>query len=215
MSGRAWLTKSEVNSLYYDTVGGEIVFVTEARAGFHPDAVANLLSSYAAMVGRRQLRVLEIGANDCAFARALLDRLRWLADAAAVGLERIDYLAVEYARGSLEAAAASVEQAGIEYRVRRGAPTAPLRGHPLEASLVALLTSGGSPAVNLGLIHAEANRFVRSTSERFDFVILNELLDDLPCRAFYVDGGGHRFEAISHARSDNGGWRVRVWPRPL
>ena len=213
MSDGAWLTKSEVNSLYYNTVGGEIVFVTEARAGFHPGAVANLVSHHTAALEKRQIRVLEIGANDCAFARALLNRLCRLVDAGAFALERIDYLAVEYARPSLEAAADSEEQSGIEYQVRRGSPTPPLNGPPAKATLVALLTDPGPPAVNLGLIHAEANQFIRSTSERFDFVILNELLDDMPCRAYYADGEGRRFEAVSHARPDNGGWRVRVRPR--
>ena len=33
--------------------------------------------------------------------------------------------------------------------------------------------------MNLGLVHAEANQFVRSMGERFDVVILNELLDDI------------------------------------
>ena len=113
MSDGAWLTKSEVNSLYYNTVGGEIVFVTEARAGFHPGAVANLVSHHSATLGKRAIRVLEIGANDCAFARVLLNRLRRLIDAGASGLERIDYLAVEYARASLEAAADAEEQNGI------------------------------------------------------------------------------------------------------
>jgi len=213
MSDGAWLTKSEVNSFYYNTVGGEIVFVTEARAGFHPGAVANLVSHHSATLGKRAIRVLEIGANDCAFARVLLNRLRRLIDAEASGLERIDYLAVEYARASLEAAADAEEQNGIEYQVRRGPPVPPLNGPPPKAALVALLTDEGPPAVNLGLIHADANQFVRSTSERFDFVILNELLDDMPCRAYYAGDGGRRFEAVSHARPDNGGWRVRVRPQ--
>jgi hypothetical protein len=215
MSDGAWLTKSEVNSLYYNTVGGEIVFVTEARAGFHPGAVANLVSHHSATLGKREIRVLEIGANDCAFARALLNRLRRLVDVEASGLERIDYLAVEYARASLEAAADSEEQNGIEYQVRRGPPAPTLNRPPPKATLVALLTDGGPPVVNLGLIHAEANQFVRSTRERFDFVILNELLDDMPCRAYYADGEGGRFEAVPHARTDKGGWRVRVQPEEL
>jgi hypothetical protein len=215
MTDGAWLTKSEVNSLYYNTVGGEIVFVTEARAGLHPGAVANLVSHHAATLGKRKIRVLEIGANDCAFARALLYRLRRLVDAGASGLERIDYLAVEYARASLEAATDSAQRGGIEYRVRLGPPAPPLEGPPPEAALVALLTDAGPPAVNLGLIHADANQFVRATGERFDFVILNELLDDLPCRAFYADAKGRRFEAVAHARPDNGGWRVRVRPQEL
>src|SRR5579872_4238701 len=130
MSDQTWLTKSEVNSLYYNTVGGEIVFVTEARAGFHPGAVANLISHHSATLGKREIRVLEIGANDCAFARGLLNRLRRLVDAEVSALERIDYLAVEYARGSLEAATDSEVQSGIDYEVRRG-PAAPrLPGPP-------------------------------------------------------------------------------------
>jgi hypothetical protein len=99
--------------------------------------------------------------------------------------------------------------------VRRGPPARPLNGPPPAPELVALLVDGGPPAVNLGLIHAEANQFVHATSERFDFVILNELLDDMPCRVFYADDEGCRFEVVAHARPDNGGWRVRVRPEEL
>src|SRR4051812_6077538 len=104
-----WLTKSEVNHLYYDTVAGDIVFQTEASVGHHPAGVARLISARARSLGKRHVRVLEIGANDAEFARAVLLELRTLREARETSLERIDYVAVELARGSLERAAAREE----------------------------------------------------------------------------------------------------------
>ena len=40
-----WLTKTEVNHLYYDTVAGDIVFQTEASVGHHPAAAARLVAA--------------------------------------------------------------------------------------------------------------------------------------------------------------------------
>jgi hypothetical protein len=106
MTEDGWLTKSEINALYYNTVGGEIVFATVAQVSLHHvAAVARLVSLQALALGRREVRILEIGANNCAFAGSLLDQLRVLARGLDAGLERVDYFAVEYARASLEAAA--------------------------------------------------------------------------------------------------------------
>jgi len=60
------LTKAEVNSRFYNTVGGEILFETEAQSYLHPFAVARLVAAYANASGRRDLKILEIGANNCA-----------------------------------------------------------------------------------------------------------------------------------------------------
>ena len=56
--------------------------------------------------------------------------------------------------------------------------------------MVALAVIKDELNVNLGLVHAEANQFVRANTEPFDFIILNELLDDMPCRAFFADAEG-------------------------
>src|SRR4029077_11399227 len=71
-----WLTKSEVNALYYNTVAGDIVFRTEAWVGHHPAAAARLVAARARGVGLRTVRILEVGANDARFARELLRELR-------------------------------------------------------------------------------------------------------------------------------------------
>jgi SAM-dependent methyltransferase len=214
MSERTWLSKGEVNSLFYNEVAGEIVFATEGRWGYHPGAVANLIVHQAAALGKRSVRVLEIGANNCAFAGDLLEELRERARDGISKLERVDYLAVEFARNSLEAAIARVEQGDLPGVVRRGPAPPPSTEPPAKPTLIALVTTDRPHPVNLGLVHADALQFLRSTNESFDFVILNELLDDLPCHVFYADADGRRFEAVPAARAENGGWRVRVSPEP-
>ncbi len=99
----AWLSKDEVNSLYYDTVAGQIAFATEAAGGTHSTAVARLVAGVADAIGRRQIRVLEIGANNCVFARKFLLALWAARGAGGSRLERVDYLAVEYSRAALQA----------------------------------------------------------------------------------------------------------------
>ena len=196
-----WLTKGEVNARYYETVAGEIAFATEASLGWHPQAVAKAIAARARAAGLRRIRILELGANNCAFARAAITELRRLCDEGEAGLERIDYVAVEYARASLEAAADWEEATGT-YLVRRPAAAG--------SALVALVAAGGSPAVNLALVHSEANEFVRSNTEPFDSAILNELLDDLPYRAYFADGAGRRFEAFPQSRDEGDRWTVRI-----
>jgi hypothetical protein len=54
------LTKAEVNERFYNTVGGEIVFETEAQGYLHPFAVAKLLAAQARERGTRELKLLEL-----------------------------------------------------------------------------------------------------------------------------------------------------------
>src|SRR4029079_4412275 len=46
--------------------------------------------------------------------------------------------------------------------------------------------------------------------EPFDVVILNELLDDLPCRMFWADEGGAVHELRPYASANDAGWRVEL-----
>jgi Putative S-adenosyl-L-methionine-dependent methyltransferase len=203
-----WLTKSEVNSVYYNAVAGEIGFGTEARAGLHARAVARLVAMQARRRGKRRIRILEIAANNLAFARTFLHELRLLVDHELAELDRIDYVAVEYARDSLEAALAREEEQEAYERILR-----PQAGRPAGTEgpeLVALVVGSGLPAVNLALVHAEANEFVRRNDESFDFAILNELLDDLPCRAYYAGADGRVHEAVAYSRAEKAGWTIRV-----
>jgi hypothetical protein len=202
------LTKAEVNARYYETVGGEIAFITEAasQSRLHATAVARLIARHAALVGRRQLRLLEIGANTCAFATSLLSLLRELHERGEAELDGLDYFAVDFSRNTLETVLAHNKAGGSWTRIlvpsRREAATA----RPLIGSLL----DEHAPRVALHLVHSDANELVRSSSGRFDFVILNELLDDLPCRVFYAAADGHRSELAAHASADDGTWRVRI-----
>jgi hypothetical protein len=198
------LTKSQVNERFYDTVGGEIVFETEAQGYLHPYAVAKLLAAHVRERGTRDLKLLELGANNCAFATSLLKLLTTMAIHGELELERIDYFAVELARRSLEAFMSSEEAAGFQ-RVAPGAPGSPLVG---------TLTRLGVPQINLHLVHSEAGAFVSGGSGRFDAVVLNELLDDLPSRTYYADADGTVHEFAAHAHEEEGGWRVEVAAEP-
>jgi hypothetical protein len=198
------LTKSQVNERFYDTVGGEIVFETEAQGYLHPYAVAKLLAAQARERGTRPLKLLELGANNCAFATSLLKLLTTLTIHGEVALERIDYFAVELARRSLEAFLASDEAGGFQ-RVARGAVGSPLVG---------TLTRLGVPEINLHLVHSEAGAFVSGGSGRFDAVVMNELLDDLPSRTYYADANGNAHEFAAQAHEEEGDWRVEVQTVP-
>jgi hypothetical protein len=195
------LTKAEVNERFYNTVGGRIEFATEAQGHLHPYAVAKLAAASARERGRRELKVLELGANNCAFATSLLKLLTSLTLHGEVELDRIDYFAVEYARPSLEAFLAGQDGAGDFHRVAPGAPGGPL---------VATLTRLGVPQATLYLVHSEAQAFVTGGSGLYDLVVLNELLDDLPCRAFFSDAGGQKYELAAEASDEGGSWRVVV-----
>jgi hypothetical protein len=194
------LTKAEVNEQFYNTVGGEILFLTEAQRYFHPLAIARLIAAHANETGKRDLKILELGANNCVFATALLKILTQLRVHNEAMVSKVEYFAVEYARRSLEAALREQADAGFD-KVTPGAPGSPLVGS---------LTRLGPPQLALSLVHAEAGRFVAGGAGRFDFVILNELLDDLPCRAFYADEAGVTRELFVHAEPEGEKWRVTV-----
>jgi hypothetical protein len=205
-----WLDKAEVNARYYAAVGGDIAFETEASLGYHPGAVARLMLAHAASLGKQDVRILEIGASSCLFARALLAELRMLGATDWPELHRIDYLAVDLSRSALESAALWEEAQGTHRRilwpggVRPSAPAPP--GPPDRPAMVGLVTVEGED-VNVGYVHADANQFVEANTQTFDFVILNELLDDMACRVFY-DGA----ELVPLAR-DGDRWTVRIEAR--
>ncbi len=202
-----WLDKAEVNASYYNAVGGVVYFGTEAMGSLYLDAVAQLVARHAATQKRERLRIVEVGANDCAFATGLLDRLERLAADGWVELERIDYLAVEFARGSLEAAV--TRHAGAFDTVRTGPPADPAAD--LERpQLVGLLARERPFPITLTLAHADAVRFADRTSEQFDVAIANELLDDLPAQVHYTDAAGTSFALTPYAGREGALWRIRV-----
>jgi hypothetical protein len=208
-----WLDKIEVNARYYATVAGDIAFETEASHGYHPGAVARLLLAHAASLGKENARILEIGASSCLFARALLGELRMLGATEWPDLVRLDYLAVDLSRSALERALLWEEAQGTHRRilwpggVRPSAPARP--GRPENPTLVGLVSVEGDE-VNVGFVHADANQFVEANEQPYDFVILNELLDDMACRAFYADGAGRPLELVPLARDDGESWTVRI-----
>jgi hypothetical protein len=196
----AGLTKAEVNARFYNTVGGEILFATEGQGYLHPLAVARLVAAYATASGKRELKILEIGANNASFATSFLMLLTQLRVHNEAMVSNVDYFAVEYARRSLEAALAEYADAGFD-QVTPGAAESPLVGS---------LTRTGPPQLALYLVHAEANRFVNGAPGGFDLVILNELLDDLPGRAFFRDAAGATHELLAHAQPDGDTWVVTI-----
>ena len=145
------LTKSQVNEQFYNTVGGEIVFETEAQGFLHPLAVGKLIAAQARTFRNRTLKLLELGANNCAFATSLLKILSSLAAYGEVDLARIDYFAVELARPSLEVFLSSQEEGGDFQGVVAGAIGSPLVG---------TLTRLGRPQIKEHLVHSEAGPFV-------------------------------------------------------
>jgi hypothetical protein len=199
------LTKGEVNERFYETVGGEILFETEAQGFLHPLAVAKLLAAQARERGATELKVLELGSNNCAFAVSLLKLLTTLTVHGEVELERVEYFAVELARRSLDAFFDVQQGAGDFHNVTPGAAVSPLIG---------TLTRLGRPTLTLHLVHADAAAFVRGGAGRYDAVILNELLDDLPSRTFYSDAEGHAHELVPRAHQEDDGWRVEIGVEP-
>jgi SAM-dependent MidA family methyltransferase len=211
-----WLDKIEINARYYAAVAGDIAFETEASLGYHPGTVARILLAHAASLDKENVRILEIGASNCLFARALLGELRMLGATEWPELVRLDYLAVDLSRSALERAVLWEEAQGTHRRVlwpggaRPASPVPP--GRPEKPELVALVSIDGEE-VNVGYVHADANQFVEANTQAFDFVILNELLDDMACRAFYADGAGRPLELVPLARDDGERWTVRIEQR--
>jgi hypothetical protein len=70
------------------------------------------------------------------------------------------------------------------------------------------------PQINLHLVHSEAGAFVSGGSGRFDAVVMNELLDDLPSRTYYATRTGIAYEFSALAEEEDGGWRVEVEALP-
>jgi hypothetical protein len=195
-----WLSKAEVNALYYNTVAGEISFATEAGGGDHSVAVARLVGAQAAALGRSRIRMLELGANHCAFARLLIEEL-WAASGSGKNeLTGIDYVAVELSRSSLEEAVRRERGEQLFERLTPGG----------QGGVVGTMGESGELEIELTLVHSDANAFVRSAAGPFDFVIVNELLDDLPCRAYFSDADGCCFELVSSSRGEDGRWTIRV-----
>jgi SAM-dependent methyltransferase len=200
MAGDGWLSKDEVNAHYYNTVAGEISFATEAGGGDHSVAVARLIGAHA---GRAKIRVLELGANNCAFARLLIEGLWEASGSGENELAGIEYVAVEYSRASLEEALRRELDEQLFERAGRGT-----------GRVVATMGERGDFEIELTLVHSDANEFMRSPQEPFDFVILNELLDDLPYRAYFTDAQGQPFEAVPRSRGEDGRWTIRVDAEP-
>jgi hypothetical protein len=163
-------------------------------------AVARLVAAYANASGKRDLKILEIGANNCVFATSFLKLLTQLRVHNEAMVSKVEYFAVEYARCSLEAALVEYAEGGFE-QVTPGPPDSPLVGS---------LTRTGPPQLALYLVHAEANQFLAGGSGRYDFVILNELFDDFPCRVFFSDAAGVKRELDARAEPEGKKWRVTI-----
>jgi hypothetical protein len=199
------LTKSQVNERFYDTVGGEVVFETEAQGFLHPLAVAKLVAAQARRFHTRTLKLLELGANNCTFATSLLKIMTSLTVYGEVDLSSIDYFAVDLARRSLEVFLASQEEGGDFQGVAAGAVGSPLVG---------TLTRLGVPRIKEHLVHSDAGAFVYGGVGRYNAIVLNELLDDLPSRVFYSDARGAAYELTVQAEEEGSRWRVRVAAEP-
>lgn len=206
MSQATRLTKAQVNAYYYNAVGGEILFPTEAQSNVYPTAIARLVAAQAARLGKRTIRIMEIGASNCVFAGVFLPLFEDLVDNGEALLDQVDYFAVEYAESALEAAIARSEEDGSYEQVSRF----PRRVGPGEMALLGRLTNEGALRCNVYLLHSEANQCVQNSTGSFDFVILNELLDDMPYRAFYADAAGVKHELTAHAAPDGPEWLVTV-----
>lgn len=201
------LNKKALNERFYKAVDPETAFETEVQIGFHQVAVARLVAGQAASLGKREFRILELGASTCLFAIAFLEVLGRLVMGGETALEQVDYTAVDYSQVALGAALRSAVQRG--YHKIKPAQARPA-GVGEETAMLAHLRRQDSISAELSLVHADANRFVSRATESFDVVILNELLDDLPCRAFYADAKGRRHELSAHAYADGPTWRVKV-----
>jgi hypothetical protein len=197
------LGKKDLNERFYSAMDPEAAFVTEVQVGFHQVAAGRLVARHAAILGKRKLRILELGASACLFAIAFVEVVSQLALLGEASVETLDYTAVEYSRVALEAALRGVVQHGFD-------ELAPAGGAAAAVGALARLRRPGAVETRLSLVESDANRFVDAADGPFDVVILNELLDDLPCRLFYADedGGGH--ELTPYARPEGERWRVEL-----
>ena len=198
------LTKAQVNERFYDAVAGEVIFRTEAQSYLHPYAVARLVAAQSRARGKPRIKILELAANDCTFATSLLKLLTAFTAKGEAELEQIDYFAVDLARTSLETALRDNEDTGF-HGVKPGSVGSPLVG---------TLTRLGIPAVNLHLVHSDANGFVSGGAGTYDFVVVNELLDDLPCRVYFADEAGETKELTAHAEQAGEKWTLTVDAEP-
>ena len=130
----------------------------------------------------------------------MVSRLALLGDAS---VETLDYTAVEYSRVALEAALRGAVQHGFD-------ELSPAGGAAAAVGALARLRRPGAVETGLSLVESDANRFVDAAEGPFDVVILNELLDDLPCRLFYADADGGRHELAPYARPEGERWRVQL-----
>jgi hypothetical protein len=205
MTENRFLTKNELNERFYGAVDPESAFGTEVQVGFHQVAVARLVSSHAASRGRTSVSVLELGASTCLFAEGFLQAMGHLAALGETGVEQVAYTAVDYSELALETALRGIEQRSgydeVEYL------SVPPAREGIET--LASLRRREPIVTELSLVHAEAQRFVGGDTGRYDVVLLNELLDDLPCRVFFADRRGRRHELTAHAYRDGPLWRVR------
>jgi SAM-dependent MidA family methyltransferase len=197
------LGKKELNERFYGAVDPEAAFVTEVQVGFHQVAAARLVARHAAELGKRRIRVLELGASACLFAIAFLDVLSRLALMGDASLDAVDYTAVELSRGALGAALRSAVQVGFD-------ECPPAAGGTGAIAALARLRRPGAVEASLELVESDANRFVDETDDGYDVVVLNELLDDLPCRLFYADARGETHELAPYAHPRGPGWHVQL-----
>ena len=153
MSRTSHLGKKELNERFYSAVDPEAAFVTEVQVGFHQVAAARLVARHAASLGKRKLRILELGASACLFAIAFVEvfsRLALLGDAS---VEALDYTAVEYSRVALEAALRGAVQHGFD-------ELSPAGGAAAAVAALARLRRPGAVETGLSLVESDANRFV-------------------------------------------------------
>jgi hypothetical protein len=206
MSQATRLSKAQINAQYYDAVGGHVVFGTEAQSNVYPLVVAKLVAAHARSLGKREIRVLEIGASSCDFAGSLLALIEGLVEDEEADLGKVDYFAADLSETALMAALEAGERDGTYEVIKRF----PRHAGSHEPALVGQLLNEGALQINLYLIHAEANTCVSRASGSFDFVILNELLDDMPYRAFYADDAGNVHELIAEAEPGDPDWIVSI-----
>ena len=203
MSRTSPLGKKELNERFYGAVDPEAAFVTEVQVGFHQVAAARLVARHAATLGKARLRVLELGASACLFAIAFLEVFSQLVLLGDASVDAIDYTAVELSGGALATALRTALDHGFELAAEAG-------GGLATAAALGRLRRQGAAESTLALVESEANEFVAADDGPYDVVILNELLDDLPCRVFWSDEGGVTRELTPYAEPAGPDWHVHL-----